>query len=52
MLEHETKEALALYTENQSAYDKIVPMLNEAMDSMANIDRADIDVIKSFDHPP
>jgi dynein heavy chain len=27
-------------------------MLNEAMDSMANIDRADIDVIKSFDHPP
>ena len=50
--EHETKEALTLYTENQSAYDKIVPMLNEAMDSMASMNKADIEIIRSFDHPP
>jgi hypothetical protein len=37
LLEYETKDALALYTENQSAYDKIMPRLNEAMDSMSNI---------------
>ena len=52
LLEYETKDALALYTENQSAYDKIMPRLNEAMDSMSNIQKSHIDIIRSMDHPP
>jgi len=52
LLEHETREALALYNENQTAFNRMIPMLNEAIDSMANISKYDIEVIKSLDKPP
>jgi dynein heavy chain, axonemal len=51
-LELEAKEASAAFTDNQAQYDRIVPCLNEAIDSMQTIAKNDVEELRGLNTPP